>query len=400
MLVIGALLVIVLRIWGTGRVFLAASVITLLIAGQFTASPTPGCGSSRRRCSPRHDHAARTADVAAHPDHDTDLRALVGVLLHSQLTFESSAYEFFDPGDRPGVRLPVRVRGPAVVWDGAADSVVGHHRTVGDGTYGWPLNLRAMPRCSFRAVGHSQRPELVDAGVAQFATRVLVLVGVGADSAEFSFTTGPHPSPFKARLISDQKLIDNQGGDFVVKPADFATDRIVLIASGIGITRYISMLRTWFAAGTDLSPVVLVHAGGRRQPGAIDVLAAAAVPGSSGPEIIENGRLSQAIDRVVDLSHELAAAGPPPALLHISGVPRFRLRHPLAPDPSPPRPPAAPWRIHTDSSPATDPLCRSSAIPHCRTVQPTAARTGRSRVARRMGWFLKRRHTFPGRDTP
>ncbi|HQV17290.1 MAG TPA: oxidoreductase [Gordonia sp. (in: high G+C Gram-positive bacteria)] len=329
MLVIGALLVIVLRIWELVGVFLAASVITLLIAGQFTAVPDAGMWL---KSTPVLflGTIMLPEPLTSPPTRITTLiyGALVGVLLHSQLTFEvSSAYEFsFDPEIALAfgclfafaVRLSSgtarRIPLSATTEPSATGTYVVAAEPTGDAPMFVPGQWATLSAPSWSMpVWHSSR-------------RVFSFSSVpGADSAEFSFTTGPHPSPFKARLISDQKaaFIDNQGGDFVVKPADFATDRIVLIASGIGITPYISMLRTWLAAGTDLSPVVLVHMVGDDSRRVYrDVLAAAAVRGAR-VEIIENPDASpQAIDRIVDLSHELAAAGPPPRY-YISGVPGF-----------------------------------------------------------------------------
>ncbi|MBD0023599.1 oxidoreductase [Gordonia pseudamarae] len=353
MLVIGALLVTALRVWELVGVYLAASVITLLVAGQFTTVPdaqmwlksTPVLFLGAIMLpEPLTSPATRIPTLI--------YGALVGVLMHCQVTFEiTSSYEFsFDPeialafgclfafavrlanGSARRIRLsatttPSADRTYVIDGDpagGAPRFTPGQWATVSAPSWSLPLW-----RNSRRVFSYSSP----------------------ADAVEFSFTTGPRPSPFKQRLIDARRtaFIDNQGGDFVVSPAAFADDRIVLIASGIGITPYISMLRTWLNTGADLSRVVLVHMVGDDSRRVYrEVLDEAAARGAR-VVIIENPDASpKAIDRIVALSDELAADGPRPHF-YISGAPAFvsatrsRLigahRDLLL----------RPWRIHTDA---------------------------------------------------
>lgn len=86
----------------------------------------------------------------------------------------------------------------------------------------------------------------------------------GARATEFAFTTGAGPSPYKGALIdgsTSRVWIDNIGGDFVTGSDAVPGDHdIVLFASGIGITPFLSMLRTASSTGEDLSAITLVHA--------------------------------------------------------------------------------------------------------------------------------------------
>lgn len=82
------------------------------------------------------------------------------------------------------------------------------------------------------------------------------------DPVEFAFTTSGEPSPFKRDLIAGsvpRAYIDNRGGGFVLSPRLIARHRVVLVAGGIGITPFISMLRALRAAGNDLSNLTVVH---------------------------------------------------------------------------------------------------------------------------------------------
>jgi len=355
MLVIGALLVTVLRVWELVAVYLAASAITLLIAGQVTAVPdlkmwltsTPVLFLGTIMLPEPLTSPARRGPLLAYG-------ALVGVLMHCQVKIDiTSSYEFsFDPEIALAlgclfafaVRLATgsarRIQLSATTAPSAAGTYVISGDPVGGAPGFVPGQWATLSAPSWSMpVWHSSRR------VFSFSSPS------GADATEFSFTTGPQPSPFKARLIGQRQsaFIDNQGGDFVVRPKNFATDQIVLIASGIGITPYISMLRTWLAAGADLSRILLVHMVGDDSRRVYrDVLDEAVAHGAR-VVIIENPDASpEAIDRIVELSEELVTGGPLPRY-YISGVPAFvsatrsrltRAHRDLL---------LRPWRIHADS---------------------------------------------------
>ncbi|MYR06558.1 oxidoreductase [Gordonia sp. SID5947] len=83
----------------------------------------------------------------------------------------------------------------------------------------------------------------------------------GTDGVRFAFTASGTPSHFKRALIASDNLrvfLDSSGGDFVL-PRTRRGRPIVLLASGIGITPFRSMLCSAIADGGDLSRVTLIH---------------------------------------------------------------------------------------------------------------------------------------------
>lgn len=164
------------------------------------------------------------------------------------------------------------------------------------------------------------------------------------DELSFAFVAGREPSDFKADLIERRTttlFLDEVGGDFVLRPG---AGPAVLIASGIGITPFRSMLRA--ATATDLSRVTLVHIV-RTPDRAVyaDDLAAAESVGSRIVSVIDPA----AADGVsADLLRELLADHASGTRFYLSGPPTFVRVTARAVRRVAPATRWARWRIHTD----------------------------------------------------
>ena len=79
---------------------------------------------------------------------------------------------------------------------------------------------------------------------------------------EFGFTVAAALSTYKAALVDGsvrRVYVDEIGGDFVLPRSFPATGSVVLIASGIGITPFVSMVRELVQSGHDLSGLTIAH---------------------------------------------------------------------------------------------------------------------------------------------
>ena len=84
----------------------------------------------------------------------------------------------------------------------------------------------------------------------------------GQQPVEFGFTVAAALSTYKAALVDGsvrRVYVDEIGGDFVLPRSFPATGSVVLIASGIGITPFVSMVRELVQSGHDLSGLTIAH---------------------------------------------------------------------------------------------------------------------------------------------
>jgi ferredoxin-NADP reductase len=176
----------------------------------------------------------------------------------------------------------------------------------------------------------------------QGTRRVLSLAGAPGESTRFGFTAAGDISAFKKRLIESDvagsKLyVDEVGGNFTLPRT--LTAPTVLIAGGIGITPFRSMLADLLARGADLSKVSLIYAAnGDDRLVYADVLDA--VRAAGGTVVTVTGGLVGAGD-VAAVAHpgsHYYLSGPPAMLdaikpMLLRAEPGLRWQ---------------PWRLHTD----------------------------------------------------
>ncbi|GAC02142.1 hypothetical protein GONAM_45_00190 [Gordonia namibiensis NBRC 108229] len=170
---------------------------------------------------------------------------------------------------------------------------------------------------------------------------------------EFGFTVAGEPSSFKAALIDGRARrawVDEIGGDFVLPRAFPGKGRVVLLASGVGITPFVSMMRS---LSGDLSGLTVVHV--LREPGRAvygDVLENA---GSKGARVmtVVAPELADGVDDADRLAELVGAnidgADSDGAHYYVSGPPAFVERTSSTIRHLDPVTRLRPWRIHTDS---------------------------------------------------
>lgn len=168
---------------------------------------------------------------------------------------------------------------------------------------------------------------------------------------EFGFTVAAAPSTYKAALVDGnvrRVYVDEIGGDFVLPRSFPATGSVVLIASGIGITPFVSMVRELVQSGHDLSGLTIAHV--LRDQGravyADDLESARAA--NARIATVEAPELADGIDDPARLA-ELIGPSAAGAHYYVSGTPAFVERTSAAVRrlDGPRR--SRPWRVHTDS---------------------------------------------------
>ena len=211
---------------------------------------------------------------------------------------------------------------------------------IGTDTY----EVIASPRLRFRPGQWAQisAPTWNPTPEKQGTRRVLSLAGAPGESTRFGFTAAGDISAFKKRLIESDvagsKLyVDEVGGNFTLPRK--LTAPTVLIAGGIGITPFRSMLADLLERGADLSKVSLIYAA-NGDDGVVYTDVLDAVRAAGGTVVTVTGGLVGASD-VAAVAHpgsHYYLSGPPAMLdaikpMLLGAEPGLRWQ---------------PWRLHTD----------------------------------------------------
>ncbi|NDZ96341.1 oxidoreductase [Streptomyces sp. SID6673] len=363
MVVIGVLLVTVLREWRLVLVFLAVTLLTVGVlelteGGQslefwYASSPTffvAGVMLPEPLTSP------------STRGHRMVYGALVGVLMYWQVSItvtDSLSLEFVPEiallvgslyafGVRLATRNPSARRLPLAFAD-RAGFPADRARPIAADTY--ELDLVAPAPTTFRpgqwallSAPEWSRP------VWRGSRRVFSYADAsGGDEVRFAFTASGTPSHFKQGLIGGDTrrlYLDVSGGDFVLPRAGRGRP-VVLLASGIGITPFRSMLCSAIIDGADLRLFTVIHvvrAADRAVFG--DVLDAARDAGASVRVVestdlaggFDDDSLRRLIDDVDGSPHYYASGNPrfvrstAQAIRRIDSSARWQF-----------------WRVHTDA---------------------------------------------------
>ncbi|WP_168702929.1 ferredoxin--NADP reductase [Gordonia paraffinivorans] len=359
MIVVGALVVTLIRDWQLVTVFVVASLVTigvveLVRGGQdlrtwIVSSPMLFVAAIMLP-EPLTSPATRL--------HRLIYAALVGVLMHCQHTVEvTDSYTLaFVPevallvgcsyafAVRLATRTARRVRLDVTAEPLAENTYALHGEPAG----GAPA-FRAGQWSSV-SVPRWRAPVWVG------SRRVFSFVSAPKGTpVEFGFTVSGEPSAFKAALLDGRARrvwVDEIGGDFVLPRGFPSTGQVVLLASGIGITPFVSMVRS--LAGADLSRLTLVHVLRSPQRAVYEAeleqarSAGAQVVTVVGPELADGiddpGRLAELVG-----PHGAGDRGEEPVHYHVSGAPAFVERTTATVRRFDAATRLRPWRIHTDS---------------------------------------------------
>ncbi|MCR5978423.1 oxidoreductase [Gordonia jinghuaiqii] len=357
MIVIGAVVFTLIREWRLAVVFIAASLVTIGIVeltrgGQdlstwFVSSPMLFVAAIML---PEPLTSPATAV------HRLVYAALVGALMHCQYTIAiTDAYTL---AFVPEVALLV-----GCVYAFVVRLASGTARRV-------PLDVTAVPVAertyalrgepvggapSFRAgqwssVSVPRWAAPVWAG----SRRVFSFVSApGRAPVEFGFTVAGKPSTYKAALIDghvSRAYVDDIGGDFVLPRGFPTTGKAVLIASGIGITPFVSMVRavTDSGADTDLSGLTVVHVLRDRTRAVYGADLENATSRNARVVTVVDPDLADGVDDPARLA-ELVGPDAAGAHYYISGTPGFVERTSATIRRHDTSTRLRPWRIHTDS---------------------------------------------------
>ncbi|AZG45333.1 oxidoreductase [Gordonia insulae] len=393
MVVIGALLVTALREWRLVAVFLAASLVTVGVlelteGGQslqfwYTSSPTFFVAAVMLP-EPLTSPTVRV--------HRTIYGALVGVLMYWQVSIPisdaftlefvpeiallvGSVYAFAvrlftrtsadrrprldlvgpapagtesDTSPAEGVKAEgvkaEGVKAEGVKAEGAKSIAANTYELVVDGRV--PLDFVPGQWAMLSAPEWSRPLWRSSRRVFSFAEAPGVVPG------RFAFTVSGEVSPVKAGLISGSTgrvFLDSSGGDFVL-PRHRSDRPIVLLASGIGITPFRSMLRSALAEGRTLDRFALIHVVRSADRMVYqDVLDAAEAAGAD-VQVIESSSLADGFDpRSLGLALDSTVVLGGAAHYYCSGNPRFVQTTAHAIRRFDPRTRRAFWRVHADA---------------------------------------------------
>ena len=357
MIVVGAIVVTLIREWRMALVFIGASLVTIGVVELVRGGQDL---STWIVSSPMLFVAAimlpEPLSSPATGIHRLVYAALVGALMHCQYTVAiTDAYTL---AFVPEVALLV-----GCLYAFAVRLVTGTARRVpldvvtlpvADRTYavrGEPVGAPA----SFRAGQWSSvSVPRWSAPVWSGSRRVFSFVSAPRQQpVEFGFTVAATPSAYKAALVEGtarRAYVDNIGGDFVLPRAFPSTGSVVLIASGIGITPFVSMVRELVQAGPDgdLSRLTVVHVlrDHRRAVYADDLDSARAA--NARVVTVDAPELADGIDDPARLA-DLLGPGAAGAHYYVSGTPAFVERTSAAIRRLDGSTRTQPWRVHADS---------------------------------------------------
>ncbi|WP_439031999.1 oxidoreductase [Gordonia terrae] len=356
MVVIGAVVVTLVRDWRLVLVFIAASLITIGVVELVRGGQDL---STWIVSSPMLFVAAimlpEPLTSPATQIHRLVYGAIVGVLMHCQYTVAIT--DSYTLAFVPEVALLV-----GCLYAFVVRLISGTARRV-------PLDVEAVPIAdrsfairgepaggapAFRA-GQWSSVSLPrwSAPVWSGSRRVFSFVSApGQSPVEFGFTVAAEPSAYKAALIdgtAGRAFVDEIGGDFVLPRGFPSKGRVVLIASGIGITPFVSMVRGLTAApDADLSGLSLAHIlrDGARAAYADD-LDAARARGARVVTVVA----PESADGIADPVRlgDLIGPGAGEAHYYVSGTPAFVEVTSATIRRHDPTTRMRPWRIHSDS---------------------------------------------------
>ncbi|MDT0221215.1 oxidoreductase [Gordonia sp. AC31] len=355
MIVIGAVVVTLIREWRLALVFIGASLVTIGIVELVRGGQDL---STWIVSSPMLFVAVimlpEPLTSPATEIHRLVYAALVGVLMHCQYTIAiTDAYTL---AFVPEVALLVGCLYAFLVRlvSGTARRVPLDVVTVpvADRTYavrGEPVGGAAVFRAGQRSSVSVPR---WSAPVWSGSRRVFSFVSAPRQQpVEFGFSVAAAPSTYKAALVDGsvrRVYVDEIGGDFVLPRSFPATGSVVLIASGIGITPFVSMVRELVQSGRDLSGLTIAHV--LRDQGravyADDLESARAA--NARIAAVEAPELADGIDDPARLA-ELIGPSAAGAHYYVSGTPAFVERTSAAIRRFDRSTHSRPWRVHTDS---------------------------------------------------
>ncbi|MDL9948799.1 oxidoreductase [Gordonia sp. ABSL11-1] len=170
----------------------------------------------------------------------------------------------------------------------------------------------------------------------------------GADEVRFAFTTGETPSHVKRALIDGdvrRLYLDSSGGDFVLRRSRPDTP-IILLAAGIGITPFRSMLMSAMSIGGDLGRFTVIHVVRGADRRVYDDMLDAARQSGASVHVVETGAGADGVDD--DLIRNLVGAQRP-SQFYISGSPGFVRSTAGVVRRIDPSTRLQFWRVHTDA---------------------------------------------------
>lgn len=169
----------------------------------------------------------------------------------------------------------------------------------------------------------------------------------GTDEVRFAFTTGRAPSHVKQALINGdvrRLYLDSSGGDFVLRRSRPETP-IILLASGIGITPFCSMLAAASSSG-DLRRFTVIHVVRNADRRVYDAVLDAARRSGASVHVVESAAGADGIDD--DLVRDLVGGPIRPPQYYVSGNPGFVRSTAGAVRRVDPSTRLQFWRVHTD----------------------------------------------------
>ncbi|MFT4397506.1 oxidoreductase [Gordonia lacunae] len=357
MIVVGAVVVTLIREWRLALVFIGASLVTIGVV-EFVRGGQDL--STWVVSSPMLFVAAimvpEPLTSPATEIHRLVYAALVGVLMHCQYTIAIT--DSYTLAFVPEVALLVGclyafavrlVSGTArrVPLDVVTIPVADRTYAVRGEAVGAPATFRAGQWSSVSVPRWS-------APVWSGSRRVFSFVSAPRQQpVEFGFTVAATPSAYKAVLVEGtarRAYVDEVGGDFVLPRAFPSKGAVVLIASGIGITPFVSMVRELVRSepGRDLSGLTVVHVlRDRGRAVYADDLESARTANARVVTVVAP-ELADGIDDLARLG-DLTGPGDTGTHYYVSGTPAFVERTSAAIRRLDGSTRTQPWRVHTDS---------------------------------------------------